>query len=73
MIAAAAAAETRGWEMSAAETSTKIADLVTGGMTVTAPSDALAAALTDAGTTMEAEWLEEAGDAGAAIIAAFRQ
>lgn len=73
VMEAAAAAETRGWEMSAAETATQIAALQDAGMTVTTPSDALAAALADAGATMEAEWLAEAGDAGAAIIAAYRQ
>ncbi|SDX75119.1 TRAP transporter substrate-binding protein [Roseicitreum antarcticum] len=73
LLAAAATAETRGWEMSEAETATQIAALEAAGMTVTAPSEALAAALADAGATMEAEWLAQAGDAGAAIIAAYRQ
>ncbi len=73
LLDAAATAETRGWEMSEAETATQIAALEAAGMTVTAPSEALAAALADAGATMEAEWLAQAGDAGAAIIAAYRQ
>lgn len=73
LLAAAAEAETRGWEMSAAETATQIAALEAAGMSVAAPSEAMATALAEAGTTMEAEWLAEAGDAGAAIIAAYRQ
>ncbi len=72
VMAAAATAETRGWEMSEAETATQIAALAENGMTVVAPSEAMSAALAAAGTTMEAEWLAEAGDTGAAIIAAYR-
>jgi len=72
IMAAAAAAETRGWEMSAAETDTQIAALAANGMTVTTASDSLSAALAAAGATMEAEWAASAGDAGAAILAAYR-
>ena len=72
IMAAAAAAETRGWEMSAAETDTQIAALAANGMTVTTASDAVAAALAAAGATMEAEWVAAAGEPGAAILAAYR-
>lgn len=68
---AAATAETRGWEMSAAETSAKIATLKEHGMTVSAPSDTLKAELAEIGKTMTAEWLEAAGDEGAALIDAY--
>jgi TRAP-type C4-dicarboxylate transport system substrate-binding protein len=68
----AAEAETRGWEMSKAETEAKIAELVEGGMEVSQPSDALSARLAEVGETMTAEWLEEAGDEGQAIIDAYR-
>ena len=72
LMEAAAAAEARGWEMSEAETTTQIAALADNGMTVSAPSDALAAALAAAGETMTAEWLDRAGDAGAAILEAYQ-
>lgn len=72
LIEAAAAAETRGWQMSAAETETQMAKLAENGMTVVKPSAALAAAMAAAGETMAAEWLERAGDAGAAILKAYR-
>jgi len=68
----AAEAEARGWEMSKAETEAKIAELVEGGMQVSQPSDALSARLAEVGETMTAEWLEEAGDEGQAIIDAYR-
>jgi TRAP-type C4-dicarboxylate transport system substrate-binding protein len=71
LLAAAAEAEARGWEMSEAETATQIAALADNGMTVTAPSDALAAALAAAGETMTGEWLARAGAAGTAILDAY--
>ncbi len=71
VLAAAEAAETRGWEMSRAETDTQIAALEAAGMVVMQPSDALATRLTEIGETMAAEWLEGAGEAGAAVLDAF--
>lgn len=72
VLEAAAAAETRGWEMSQAETAKQMATLAENGMTVTKPSEALAAAMAKAGETMAAEWKERAGDAGATILDAYR-
>ena len=72
LLAAAAEAETRGWEMSEAETATQIATLESNGMTVVQPSEALSEALAAAGAQMTAEWLARAGDEGAAIVAAFQ-
>ena len=69
---AAAAAETRGWEMSAAETAEKIATLKENGMTVSQPSETLAAELAEIGETMTAEWLDEAGDEGRKVIEAYQ-
>jgi TRAP-type C4-dicarboxylate transport system substrate-binding protein len=69
----AAEAETRGWEMSKAETEEKIAALEEGGMQVSQPSDALSERLAEIGETMTAEWLEEAGEEGQAIIDAYRE
>ena len=48
-----------------------LAGLAAGGMTVEPANDALMAGLKEVGATMTAEWLEAAGDAGAAIVDAF--
>ena len=71
LLEAAADAEARGWEMSAAETSVQIAELENNGMTVTGPSEALAAALAAAGEEMAAAWLARAGDAGGVVLDAY--
>lgn len=71
VMAAAEAAETRGWEMSRAETDTQIAALEAAGMMVMQPSDALSARLAEIGEIMAAEWMSGAGDAGAAVLEAF--
>ena len=68
---AAAEAETRGWEMSRAETETKMATLEENGMTISAPSETLSDQLSDIGATMTEEWLEDAGADGEAVIEAF--
>ncbi|MFC7704673.1 TRAP transporter substrate-binding protein [Plastorhodobacter daqingensis] len=72
LLAAAEAAETRGWEMSRAETAEKIAALEAGGMIVSQPSEALAARLQEIGATMTAEWEATAGPDGAAVVEAYR-
>jgi TRAP-type C4-dicarboxylate transport system substrate-binding protein len=72
VLAAAESAEARGWDMSRTETETQIAALEAAGMTVMQPSEALSARLAEIGETMAAEWLEGAGDAGAAVLDAFR-
>ena len=72
LLAAAEAAEARGWEMSQAETAKQIAALEAAGMTIMQPSDALAAKLAEVSAIMADEWLATAGDAGGAILDAFR-
>ncbi len=72
VLAAAEAAETRGREMSRAETDTQIAALEEAGMIVMQPSDALSARLSEIGETMAAEWMDEAGETCAAVLDAFR-
>lgn len=72
VLAAAEAAEARGWEMSRAETDKQIAALAEAGMVVMQPSDALSARLSEIGATMTEEWLAGAGEAGAAILSAFQ-
>lgn len=71
VMEAAAEAETRGWEMSEAETDEKIATLKENGMTVEAASETLAGELQAIGQTMTEEWLAEAGDGGKAVIDAY--
>jgi len=72
ILAAAETAEARGWDLSAAETADKIAGLEAGGMTVMQPSEALSAKLAEVGEVMVSEWLETAGDAGAAIMTRYQ-
>ena len=69
--AAAEAAEARGWQMSMEETEAQIAELEANGMSVSTPSDALAARLDEIGETMAAEWLEDAGEDGQAVLDAY--
>lgn len=71
VLEAAARAETRGWEMSKAETDAKVAILKENGITVVAPSEELMAGLREIGAKMLAEWSAEAGDAGAALLNAY--
>ncbi len=71
VMAAAEAAEARGWEMSQAETDTQIAALEEAGMSVMQPSDALSARLSEIGEIMAEEWIEEAGETGAAVLEAY--
>ena len=72
LLEAAAAAEARGFEMSQAETSTKIGELEAGGMIVSQPTESLAAKLQEVGQTMTAEWEATAGEAGKAVVEAYR-
>jgi TRAP-type C4-dicarboxylate transport system substrate-binding protein len=72
LLEAAAEAEARGWQMSRAETDEKIAALEAGGMEIMQPSEALAAKLQEIGETMTAEWEEEAGEDGRAVVEAYR-
>jgi TRAP-type C4-dicarboxylate transport system substrate-binding protein len=73
VLAAAAEAEARGWAMSKAETEKQIGVLKANGMTVVAPTPELMAGLKEIGAKMMEDWLKTAGEAGAAILAAYRQ
>lgn len=72
ILDAAAAAETRGWDMSAKETASKMATLKENGMTVSEPSETLSGQLAEIGKTMTQEWLEKAGDEGQKVIADYQ-
>ena len=69
---AAAAAETRGWEMAQAETAAKTATLAENGIKVAQPSSQLKADLQAIGKTMGDEWALEAGEEGKKILSAYQ-
>ena len=68
---AAAAAEKRGWTMSAEREKSGDDTLAKNGVTVAPPDAAMRAALEGAGKTMLVEWLKSAGPDGVAIINAY--
>ena len=71
ILDAAAAAETRGWEMSEAVAAESVAELGKN-MTVHAANEALAADLAAVGETMALEWAESVGPNGQAILDALK-
>ena len=73
MLDAAAAAETRGWEMSKKETDDQTAVLKENGITIVEPSEELMTGLREIGAQMLANWKEEAGEDGAALLDAYQQ
>lgn len=68
VLAAADAAETRGWEMSAAEAESMTAALAENGITVYEPSAALIEGLQAIGETMLGTWDAAASDSARAIL-----
>lgn len=72
VLEASATAETRGWESSKVETKTKTTVLQENGITVVQPSSELISDLAAIGETMAAEWQEQAGEDGAAILEAYK-
>lgn len=73
VLAAAAAAETRGWEASITEATEKTQGLSDNGIAVAPPSDALLAALKEAGETMAAEWKASAGADGETLLKSYAE
>lgn len=72
VLKAAAAAETRGWEMSKSETAAKVAVLKENGITVVNPSDELMAGLKTIGAQMLDSWKASAGAEGEALLNAYQ-
>ncbi len=72
VLKAAAAAETRGWEMAQVETDAKTAILEENGINVQQPSDQLKSDLQAIGKIMGEEWAEEAGAIGEEILSAYQ-
>ncbi len=71
VLEAAAAAETRGWEMSKAEADAKIKVLAENGVTIVEPSAELVAGLKEIGATMLESWKANASDSAKAILSAY--
>ncbi len=71
VLDASAAAETRGVEMSKAETTEKVAVMAENGMTIAAPSEQLVGELQAVGAQMLDNWKANASDPALAILTAF--
>jgi TRAP-type C4-dicarboxylate transport system substrate-binding protein len=72
LLAAAAEAEKRGWELAKQREQTANKELATNGMTLHEPDAAMKAAFRKVGDTMLSEWQKSAGAEGDAIIKAYR-
>ncbi|MFL5087483.1 MAG: TRAP transporter substrate-binding protein [Xanthobacteraceae bacterium] len=70
---AAAAAETRGWQVWAEKSKWYLEQLKARGMKVQPPSDTLKAGMQKIGEQLTADWLKKAGSDGQAIIDAYRK
>jgi len=73
VLKAAADAEARGWKVSEEKTKWYLEQLAKNGMTVAAPSPALAGELKKIGETMTADWIKQAGPDGQAIVDAYKK
>ncbi|HHH40013.1 MAG TPA: C4-dicarboxylate ABC transporter substrate-binding protein, partial [Sedimenticola sp.] len=73
VMAAAARAEKRGWEMARKETTEKTRILGEKGMVVSKPTEQFRKELQDIGRVMSDEWAEEAGENGKKILEAMRK
>jgi TRAP-type transport system periplasmic protein len=73
VMAAAAAAETRGWNTSEQKDREFIKELGAKGMKIAPPSDALRKELVAIGEAMTGDWLKTAGADGQGIVDAFRK
>lgn len=73
LLAAAKAAEDRGWQIAAQETTARTQLLRDNRMQVVEPAPALRDGLRRIGATISQEWEQQAGADGAAILRAYRQ
>jgi TRAP-type transport system periplasmic protein len=72
VLAAAAAAEVRGWKVSEEKNRWYVAQLSAKGMTIAEPGEQLKADLRKVGNYMLAEWLRKSGSDGRKVIEAYR-
>jgi TRAP-type C4-dicarboxylate transport system substrate-binding protein len=73
VLKAAAAAETRGWQVWAEKSKWYLEQLASRGMKVQPPGDALKAGMQRVGEQLIADWLKKAGPDGQTIIDAYRK
>jgi TRAP-type C4-dicarboxylate transport system substrate-binding protein len=73
VLAAAAKAEKRGWEMSQQETTAKTAILEENGVTIVKPSKELMDGLKQVGAEMLRDWKKKAGSEGATLLNAYNR
>lgn len=73
VLEAAAAAEARGWEMSAAEADAKTAVMAENGMIIVEPSEALTAGLQEIGAQMLTNWEASASESALSILTTYQQ
>ncbi len=73
LLEVAKTAEARGWEMAKTETVEKTKELAENGIKVAQPTPELMDALKKVGETMTQEWIQEAGESGKAVLAAYQQ
>jgi TRAP-type C4-dicarboxylate transport system substrate-binding protein len=73
VIKAAAAAETRGWQVWTEKSKWYLEQLRARGMKVQPPSDTLKAGMQKIGEQLTADWLKKAGADGQAIVDAYRK
>lgn len=73
VLDAASAAQTRGWEMSAAEADSKTAELAAKGITVYEPSAALVEGLQGIGAKMLENWNANASDSAKAVLSEYQK
>ena len=72
VLAAADAAEARGWEMSAAEAEAQTAVLAENGMTIVEPSAELTAGLQEIGAQMLTNWQTSASESALSILTTYQ-
>jgi TRAP-type C4-dicarboxylate transport system substrate-binding protein len=72
LLAAAAAAEKRGWEISMAEATAKTEELAKNGIIVYEPSAELTQGLKEIGATMLETWQAEASDVAKQVLATYQ-
>ncbi len=72
ILDAAAVAETRGWDLSAAEADAKTAIMAENGMIIVEPSAELTAGLQDIGAQMLSNWKASASDAAMSILTSYQ-
>ncbi|MGM0639595.1 MAG: TRAP transporter substrate-binding protein [Pseudomonadota bacterium] len=72
LLAAAAQAEARGWQMSRDNNAASLQALQDNGISVVAPNEAVAEALQAAGAQLFADWQARASDEALALLEAYR-